>query len=476
MNWSSYQKAIFDFNINGTGNLFVNAVAGSGKSTVIKAAIGDLDDSTGVLVVAFNKHISVPLEEHFELSPNVDVATLHAFGFATLRETFGFMKFKEYKVANILKYEILKTEPYLYKKYGYGIRRLISLFKTDPFLQIDATSLQYFMDNFGIDIDLPMDQLQDIVQRTWDENFRRTRTVDYDDMIAMPVYLDATIPKYQRVFVDESQDLSPVQIDLAQRAMCGRATFVGDPQQAIYQFRGADEEAVQKIIDVNKCKELPLSVSYRCAKAIVELAKRHVPHIEAYHENPEGHVDEALPVNDFQNQVRDGDYVLGRTTAPLVKWCLQFIQDGKKAVVRGRDIGTGLKELLSSVATEPNNLTRQLLDYKDKMSVKFERKKGLQQLEDQLDTLLAIAHNNDTVALASKCIKKVFGTNTEGIMCATIHRTKGLETDNVYIIRPDLLPHPRAKTASELEAEDNLWYVGVTRAKKSVCFVEGEEK
>ncbi len=44
------------------------------------------------IIVAFNKHIAVPLKEHFDLTPNVDVKTLHGFGFGALRAQ-GYVKF-----------------------------------------------------------------------------------------------------------------------------------------------------------------------------------------------------------------------------------------------------------------------------------------------------------------------------------------------------------------------------------------------
>lgn len=479
MKWSDYQKEIFDFNINGDGNLFVDAKAGSGKSTVVKKCVSDSPGSEEILVAAFSKDIEIPLKSHFESTPNAHVQTIHAFGRAQHIQATGYTRFKEWKVSNILRYKVLDGKEKLYKKLRYAVCRLISLFKGDPFKKISEKRVEFLMDDFGIDSpdDVSLEQLTKIVQETWDENFRRTGIIDFDDMVAMPLVLDQPVNQFERVYVDEAQDLSPAQIALVRKAIQGRGFFVGDPRQAIYRFRGADREAVAKIIGGLGCAQLPLSVSYRCAKSIVKLAQRIVPEIEPYENNPEGYVDENMKMDDFKNQVADGDFVLGRCNAPLVKLCLSFIRQGRKAGVRGRGIEETLYSLFDRVVADPGNMVQQLCEHRDRVLTKYEGKsRRLNVLEDQVDTLLAILEGTDprTLKEAKRAIKKVFCKSTTGITLSTIHKAKGLESKNVYVISPELLPHPRAKSKKDLEAEDNLWYVAVTRAKEKLCFVHGE--
>jgi superfamily I DNA/RNA helicase len=59
------------------------------------------------------------------------------------------------------------------------------------------------------------------------------------------------------------------------------------------------------------------------------------------------------------------------------------------------------------------------------------------------------------------------------VWLSTIHRAKGDEAERVYILRPDLLPHPRARTPQQQEQEQNLRYVAFTRAKEALSFVGG---
>ena len=72
--------------------------------------------------------------------------------------------------------------------------------------------------------------------------------IDFDDMIWLPVVLDLPQRKFDRVFIDECQDLNRSQIELSLRAVKpdGRILAVGDPHQAIYSFRGLGRARVRE--------------------------------------------------------------------------------------------------------------------------------------------------------------------------------------------------------------------------------------
>ena len=62
-------------------------------------------------------------------------------------------------------------------------------------------------------------------------------------------------------------------------------------------------------------------------------------------------------------------------------------------------------------------------------------------------------------------------------MLSTVHKAKGLEADNVYIICPDSLPMKFENQQEwEYAQEMNLKYVAVTRAKKKLVFVDVPEE
>jgi superfamily I DNA/RNA helicase len=112
----------------------------------------------------------------------------------------------------------------------------------------------------------------------------RTRDlVDLDELITLPVSLLSGSrelvadyrDRYQWIFVDEYQDVDPVQYDLL-RLLCppdGNLTAIGDPDQAIYSFRGADVGFFLRFTaDFIDARQVRLSRNYRSAAPILAAA------------------------------------------------------------------------------------------------------------------------------------------------------------------------------------------------------------
>ena len=108
------------------------------------------------------------------------------------------------------------------------------------------------------------------------------RCISFDDMLCLP-HVHGWMPKkFDRVFVDEAQDLSASRISLATKCLNdhGRLCIVFDPQQAIYNWAGAVPGITDTVVKQYNTTNLPLSVSYRCPKRIVKLAQEINPNIE----------------------------------------------------------------------------------------------------------------------------------------------------------------------------------------------------
>ena len=67
------------------------------------------------------------------------------------------------------------------------------------------------------------------------------------------------------------------------------------------------------------------------------------------------------------------------------------------------------------------------------------------------------------------------GDSTDAVQLSTVHKAKGLEADNVFILKPSLMPLKYAKKDWEIKTEKNLIYVAYTRAKKTLNFIEEEK-
>jgi ATP-dependent exoDNAse (exonuclease V) beta subunit len=94
---------------------------------------------------------------------------------------------------------------------------------------------------------------------------------------------------------------------------------------------------------------------------------------------------------------------------------------------------------------------------------------------DFIDTIKALEILSEGIIWKGQLIDKIDAifseNNQDGVCLSTIHKAKGLESDNVYILCPSLMPSKYAKKDWEKQAEENLIYVAFTRAKKTLNFI-----
>jgi DNA helicase-2/ATP-dependent DNA helicase PcrA len=473
---SIYQQSIFDFVESGEGNAVINAVAGSGKTTTIIEALNLIPKDKKVIFVAFNKSIVNELSQ--KVPPHVEVKTMHSFGFSMVRANMGNVQVQNDKVMEIIKqlYPAWNIPDEISEGYMQRVRTIVDMAKLN--MASNMHELYDIVEHHGVEI------LNSEVEKAWMVygvalNFKKM--IDMTDMIFLPAYHQFKCKQYDWVLVDECQDLNRCQqeiLKLMVKPNGGRFIAVGDPRQAIYGFAGADAESFKSLTQIENTITLPLSVNYRCGKAIIEKAKNIVPQLETHDNAIEGEFIERGSWKD----VEDGDYVLCRNVKPLVKLCMEFLISGKKAFVRGKDIGKSMIVLLERTKATTFE------DAKVKMKEELERmvKKSIargKKPEDAYnssmyksasDKIEAIEILAGDLVLVSDIVKKIdtlFSDANSGIILSTIHKSKGLEADNVFILNHDLLPSKWAKKPWEIEQEDNLIYVAYTRAKRKLAFI-----
>ena len=180
--------------------------------------------------------------------------------------------------------------------------------------------------------------------------------------------------------------------------------------------------------------------------------------------------------------------VLCRNMAPLMEFYRIAISQGKKVYFRGEEFGKNLKNIVDcsygdSVKEIIFSIKRRLIAYWDFLTETTELDKRETMLNpgviSLLDTIKAIENMPRTVETRNdidKFIKDVFSEEgKEGIQLSTIHKAKGLEADNVFIICPSLIPSRLAELDWEKEEEKHLQYVMCTRPKNSLNFVTEKE-
>lgn len=475
--WSLQQNNIFtEFEV-GKNNAIVRARAGTGKTTTIIKAI-DYAPENKILLAAFNKEIAKELSSRLK-NPKAEACTLHSVGFRELKKCWEGVK---------LDFE--RNERLAREVAGVNapdwvitiIKKLTSLGKNIMPLTPTIQGLIDLADEYdligGDNGDHPVFHAKYLATQAYNVMQlarKKDGTCDFDDMIFVPLANDWVYPKYDLVVIDEAQDMNSSQLILAMK-ICkpnGRVIVVGDDRQAIYGFRGADSDSMDRLKEQLKAKELPLTITYRCPKLVVRLAAAIVPDYQAAPNAPEGRIEHPDREQMYKG-AQAGDFILSRKNAPLAEIALRFLRDGKKAIIKGRDISAGLvaltnklkarsvPEFMSKLATWEEKQVKRLQSTLKNVDVKIE------QVRDKCDTLRSLSMGLASVSEIKTRIESLFSDIDQKdmknvILCSSVHRAKGLEADNVWVLAETL----NSRNGEEL----NIAYVAYTRAKKVLHLV-----
>lgn len=460
--WSDFQKAIFLDIAKGSGHTVVEALAGSGKTSTIVEGFKYVPRGKKVLMVAFNKSIAEELKER---APSyVDVFTLHALGFRAIRQAFGDVKLENRKCQHIVESLIGNDDWEL----TINICKAVSLCK--GFLFDTPDKVNEVMDRFGIEnFEMPRPKFIGYVLQAMRMCKESKQIIDFDDMIWFPFVYALNVGKFDVVFIDETQDLNTSQIIMALSACkkTGRIIAVGDKNQSIYQFRGADSSAMDNIIKKLSAKILPLSITYRCPQKIVKMAQSAVPAFMAAPNAKDGEIHHIIP-EQMLKQVKPGDFILSRTNAPLIKYCMALLKSGVPANIQGRDIGSNLLAFIkkSKAKTIPKFIQYVQKWEKAEIERLMAEKKSVDSCQDKAECLYNLCATVTTIPELKETIDKLFNDvdDNHKVILSTTHKAKGLERDRVFV-----LANTYKKGLNQ--EETNLWYVAITRAKSDLFMV-----
>lgn len=475
--WSTYQQAIFQEFETGTGNVVVRARAGTGKTTTIIAACEYLPRGKRAMLVAFNKSIQKELEAR--APRGLEVKTLHGAGFALIRRAFGSVYVDENKAKNHAERELLsrglvatnargKVEPL-----GMGrVIKLVGLAKSTLASDIPTILDLATEHNVEDDARFPLAKVAEVVLAVMERCKEETAVIDFDDMIWLPVVHGLRPQTHDIVIVDEAQDMNAAQIALVRAIVRknGRIIAVGDDRQAIYGFRGAGRGSMEALVAGTNAKILPLTITYRCPKAIVRAVKHIVPDYEAAPDAPEGTIGAAsFGAASFAPQM--GDFVVSRSNAPLVRVALGLLSQGKPATIAGRDIAKHLVRTMERGKTDDvGEMLGWLRSYTQREFEKFVALDRVKKAEEMLDVeqaIQALCEGETSVGAVVAKTQTLFsdGDPRSRIVCTSTHKAKGLERDRVWML---------VETYSDRDQEElNLFYVAATRAKRELVMVDG---
>ncbi|MBQ4010398.1 MAG: AAA family ATPase [Bacteroidales bacterium] len=486
------QGEYFGFTLDGNGRFILDDFTITHNTSTIVEASKIAIKKGNVLFLAFNKAIAQELGRKME-GTGVECKTLHSHGFRAIQKKMNYncsideRKWNKYisEKSDVL-FEGIEFESEVEKsEYISECVKLLNLARINLIRNSeDVDELWGIVDHHNLNADdLQVKVVNDILSVC----YKLDDTIDFTDMITLPLNdnMKRFLPKYNTVFVDEAQDLSKAQRELVLASLKpnGRFIAVGDAKQCINGFAGSDIESFKTLTELAQ-HELPLSVCYRCGKNIVNDAKKIVHYIEPFDAQIAGEIVHTTNLKDATN----GDMIICRKSAPLVSTCLKLIAGGKSALVKGRDIADGLKAIVSRTKTDDidkmlEKIQKEIKKVENRLNRhgyegKLEDHPQYINIVDKIECIEAIADGCEDVDEVLEKLDDLFTDTKSGnvITLSTVHKAKGLEADNVFILLPDCLPMKRkGQQLWELEQEMNLKYVAITRAKKKLVWVDLNE-
>lgn len=283
------------------GGMAIMAAAGSGKTTVLTHLLvkrimsGEIQDVTKVLCATYSKAGADEMAERINklldvvgIKKHIMVKTMHAF-YLLILQHFG--------------YSLKLIENAQRTKFIRDACSKVNVKLNDDDMQTLDSLLSYQVNNLLSDkglFDSYVYTLQDVsmeqyskIKAWYTELKRQAGMMDFDDM-QLYVYFwlcvadentKKTVTDYihqtwQEFYIDEAQDLSKIQMAIL-RKMCtdsSKIVFIGDDDQCIYEWRGADPSLLINITGYYDIERFILSTNYRCRAEIVDTAAVGIKH------------------------------------------------------------------------------------------------------------------------------------------------------------------------------------------------------
>ena len=442
---AAQQEAVF----YAGGHLLIMAGPGTGKThTLIQRIVGRtgrLPQGQRILAVTFTRKAAQEMRERLSCRPDaaderVVVGTFHQFCLSFLKEHAGGLGLApSFGVASPEKIELIAKELWPGKK------------RKD--IRITLEEISHYKSNRW------QEPAPEVVLR-YNRCLHQRGLLDFDDLLVITLESlnHNDHPVFHDIFVDEYQDINPLQHALLKALLKngGTLTAIGDPNQAIYGFRGSDVKFFQTFEeDFPGAVVKSLSDNYRSApnilNASIQMIAPHpglpVPALTArlYHEG-------RLTIHEAPTDKAEAEYVV-HSIEKLIGGIGMFSQDsGRVTSAHESDFSFGDIAVLYRLNSQ-----------------RF----ALKEAFDRLGIPYHVSGEDADAALDEA--DDVFRSNivepepvAEKVALMTLHAAKGLEFPVVFIIgcEDDIIPLNLEGFGLDSNEERRLLYVGMTRAQE----------
>lgn len=474
--------------LQSTGDIKINAVAGSGKTTTVIEYARTRPSTSRILYLAFNKSVKLEAAKKFSDRGlhNVKVETAHSLAYKHIVFQHHYkVKAQAYKTNEIA--ELLNLQGNEEKHTEYVIANHINKFIA-YFCNSDKQKVQ--------DLNY-LDTITDAKAKTFVATFyeyivKQTRLLlgkmdkgeieVTHDFYLKKFQLSNPILRYDYILFDEGQDASAAMLDVFSKQKATKI-IVGDTHQQIYGWRFAIN-SLEKL----DFKTYHLSTSFRFSQDIANLAVEVLKF--------KNHIDRYVPVKIIgkgtSTEIKT-QAVIARTNLGLLLKAIEYVTEKKKVkriYFEGNINSYTYAEEGASLYDVLHLYNKKYHLIKDKL---IKAMKDLDELEDyiektedvQLAMLVEIVREyGNEIPDIIKAIKEKHVDNKEKaeMVFSTVHRCKGMEYDSIELVNDFLSEEKLENIKNEKKAEEinhaklneeiNLLYVAITRTKNSIHIPE----
>jgi len=285
---SKIQQEIIDHK---EGAMLVEATAGTGKTYVlterIRKLVSNSNENFGVLALTFTNKAADEMKKRLSNNKRVFVSNIHSFCFEIFRERKRFVGYSE--MPHIIesdndKVELLEQifntnlelKPYFFDREAKEKKDLLQ--NSLKFIKTQKQNLKFSTIILNSD---SLTEKQKILIKEYDDILKSQNLIDYDDILIKAYEIFDKYPDiaklyrniYKYICIDEAQDLNFAQYQII-KTLCGsdykNVFMVGDPNQAIYAFGGADKKYfLENFVSDFNPKRIVLKDNYRSSQKVI---------------------------------------------------------------------------------------------------------------------------------------------------------------------------------------------------------------
>lgn len=528
------QNEIFNFLKNEKGNGLIDAVAGSGKTSTIIEGINYINNNESILFCAFNKKIQLEIKNRVsKYNRNINVKTTYALGLEILKTNNDIYKkhnidankysfllnhylsennnsdisvdiikpnFERLKEIHVKKNKInsdsekenIDDELIPFEKKAYNIfSKSFSLYRLTLKYFSGKNGFIDIINFYNLDIDIDNSEELNLFFEIIDNIIKvginkalKEGYIDYADMLFLPeVFNYQSRYKYDNIFIDECQDLSNSQLKIVTKfGKNSRFFAVGDPFQSIYGFAGASPNSFNNVKLTFTPKTFSLTNCFRCSISVVDLAKEIRSDISTTNKE-QGYIT-IIDYHELFNLAKNKDFVLSRYNSDLALTFFKMISLNIKCKIIGKeDIIEEIKDFVPKKfhfnKSFYSDLPIKIEKIFDKLSNKHKNDENKINEFEGIKNVILIGYskfsNTQNFHDLVNELNMLFSSESDDcIILSSIHRSKGLESKNVFILNFEDLPIKPKDPKSEWEfyQEKCLKYVAITRAEVNLYKVK----